>query len=91
MVSDASSEHDPLYLADDAVIHVFSKLMWTKFKEMYMIKLLINTLCLKTILSAVDGLGVKHAKYLSNYQRILIDLLSVGENVEKKIKTLILL
>ena len=85
-----------LYLADDVVIHVLNEssptVLWEKLEELYMAKSLTNALFLwKQFyqLRMTEGQSVQ--EHLSNFQRILTDLLSVGEKVEEKTRALVLL
>ena len=50
-----------------------------------------HSFSLEKILSAADGEGQSVQEHLSHFQKILTDLLSVGENVEEKTRMLILL
>lgn len=77
-----------LYIADNVVIHLLSKtslmVMWTKLKDMHMTKLLTNALFLwKQFYQLQISKGQSIQEYLSNLQRILTNLLSDGEKVEK--------
>ena len=85
-----------LYLADDVVIHVLNEssptVLWEKLEELYMAKSLTNALFLwKQFyqLRMTEGQSVQ--EHLSNFQRILTNLLSVGEKVEEKTRALVLL
>ena len=85
-----------LYLVDDIAIHVlnetFSIVLWEKLEELYMGKTLTNSLLLWRQfyqLRMTEGQNVQ--EHLSNFQRILTDLLSVGEKVEEKTRALVLL
>ena len=78
-----------LYLADDMVIYVLSETfptaIWAKLEKLYMKKSLTNVLSLEVVLSTTDERRTERAEHLSNFQRILTDLLNVGEKIEEKI------
>ena len=85
-----------MYLADEVVIHMLSEtfltVLWSKLEELYMMKSLTNTLFLWRQfyqLQMTEGQSVQ--EHLSHFQKILTDLLSVGENVEEKTRALVLL
>ena len=85
-----------MYLADEVVIYVLSEtsptVLWSKLEELYMVKSLTNTLFLWRQfyqLRMTEGQSVQ--EHLSHFQKILTDLLSVGENVEEKTRALVLL
>ena len=83
-----------MYLTDEVVIHVLSEtsptVLWSKLEELYMAKSLTNTLFLWRQfyqLRMIEGQSVQ--EHLSHFQKILTDLLSVGENVEEKTRVLV--
>ena len=85
-----------LYLVDDIAIHVLNEtsaiVLWVKLEELYMGKTLTNSLLLWRQfyqLRMTEEQSVQ--EHLSNFQRILTDLLSVGEKVEEKTRVLVLL
>ena len=85
-----------IYLMDDVVIYMFSETflmtMWTKLEKMYMMKLLTNTLFFwKQFYQLQMSEEQSMREHLSNFQKILTDLLSVGEKIEEKIEVLVLL
>ena len=63
-----------------------------KLEEMYMMKSLTNTLFFwKQFYQLWMNEGQSVQEHLSNFQKNLTDLLSIGEKVEEKIRMLVLL
>ena len=85
-----------MYLMNEVVIHVLSEtfpmVLWLKLEELYMMKSLTNTLFLWRQfyqLRMTEGQSVQ--EHLSRFQKILIDLFNIGENIKEKTRVLVLL
>lgn len=62
-----------LYLADDVIIHVLSKIflivIWMKIEKMYMMKLFIHALSLEVVLLAMDEQEIMYKSILATFKR----------------------
>ena len=84
-----------LYLADEVVIYVLGEtsptILWSKLEELYIMKSLTNILFLWRQFYQLRMTRDSVQEHLSHFQKILTNLLSIGEKVEKKIRVLVLL
>ena len=85
-----------IYLADEVVIYIlgetFPTVLWSKLEELYMTKSLTNTFFLWRQFYQLRMIKKQSKQeHLSHFQKILTDLLSIGEKIEVKTRTLVLL
>ena len=85
-----------LYLANEVVIHVLGEtsptMLWSKLEELYVTKSLTNILFLwRQFYQLRMTEGQSMQEHLSHFQKILTDLLSIGEKVKEKARALVLL